>query len=80
MNLTTAVATAAATTAVTATTSVGAGEQAKAAEQAMAALMERRRRRREVLHDRTRSAASVHRADETLWPDSVANPDRVQVR
>jgi hypothetical protein len=50
------------------------------AEQAAAGLMERRRRRREALTDRTRSAESVQRFDQTLWPDSVANPERTRVR
>lgn len=53
---------------------------AAAAEQAMAALVQRRRRRREALQDRARPGGSARRSDQAVWPDSVANPDRIQVR
>ena len=51
-----------------------------AGEAAMTALAERRRRRREALHDRTQWSENAHRNDRALWPESVANPGRIKVQ
>lgn len=61
----------------------GAGAASAMTADALATLVKRRRRRRETLHERERTprfAGGVHRSDEALWPDSVANPGRVRVR
>ncbi|HEV2343784.1 MAG TPA: hypothetical protein VGS97_06815 [Actinocrinis sp.] len=38
-----------------------------------------RREASQQTSERTRWAGNAHRADQTLWPDSVANPRRTQV-
>jgi hypothetical protein len=65
---------------MTMTVTSGAVATSEAGDAAMTALAERRRRRREALTYRSRWTENAHRSNEALWPDSVANPDRVRIR